>query len=193
MFQHLLFLSFSASARALVTAPCTTLLACLAAVWRCVILVPWPEFKAKRGIASIQVHYTPKIGGIPPIAMDTQEVIEKIKYVRKHKGLTQQKMAELLGYNDAKDYSRIETGERRLTLELLDAIAQVFSMTMIGLLSFDEKASFNQCTGAMSVHGDNTYHEANAALVVELKERIKAQQEEIAFLRGQVERLVVAK
>ena len=111
--------------------------------------------------------------------MENKEVIEKIKYVRKHKGLTQLEMAVRKGYNDAKDYSRIETGEKRLTLELLDAIARIFEMTVVGLLSFNEKGSFNQCTGAMSVNGDNNYHEANQALVEELRERIKHQEAEI--------------
>lgn len=119
--------------------------------------------------------------------METNPYIEKIKDVRKRKHLTQQEMAERMGFKDAKEYSRIETGERRLTLELLETVAHVFELTVIELLSYDEKASFNHCTGAMSVHGDNTYHEANAALVAELKEHIQELREEVLYLRQKLD------
>jgi transcriptional regulator with XRE-family HTH domain len=118
--------------------------------------------------------------------MDSTIYTDKIKAVRKLKRLTQQDMADRLGYNDVKEYGRVETGEKRLTLELLEAIAQVFEMTVIGLLSFDEKAAINHCTGAMSVYGDNTYHEGNAALVAELKAQNEHLKGEVAFLREEL-------
>ncbi len=120
--------------------------------------------------------------------METSVYTEKIKAIRKLKHLTQQNTADQLGYHDVKEYSRIETGEKRITLDLLEEIARVFEMTVIGLLAFDEKMVFNQCQQDHSMFGNgNHFHEANAALVAEFKDRIKHQDEEIAFLRRQVE------
>lgn len=119
--------------------------------------------------------------------METRIYIDKIKALRKLKHLIQQDMADRLGFNDAKDYSRIETGERRLTLELLESIAQVLEMTVVGLLSFDEKMVFNQCQQDHSVFGNgNHYHEANAAMVTELKDRIKFLEGTVVFLQEQL-------
>jgi len=118
--------------------------------------------------------------------MDTNVYTEKIRAVRKLRRLTQQDMADRLGYNDVKEYGRIETGEKRLTLELLESIAQVFEMSVISLLSFDEKAAFNHCTGAMSVNGNNTYHEGSEALVAELKAHINDLKAENEFLREEL-------
>jgi transcriptional regulator with XRE-family HTH domain len=121
------------------------------------------------------------------MAMETSPYIQKIKDVRKLKHLSQQDMADRLGFNDVKEYGRIETGDKRLTLELLESIAHVFDMTVISLLSFDEKMVFHQCTQDHSMFGNgNSFHEANATLVAELKDRIKSQQEEIGFLREQL-------
>jgi len=83
-----------------------------------------------------------------------------------------------------KEYGRIENGGKRLTPDLLEGIAGVFEMGVISLLSFDEKMVFNQCSQDHSQFGNgNQYHEANAALVVELKDRIKHLEDEILHLR----------
>ena len=83
-----------------------------------------------------------------------------------------------------KEYGRIENGGKRLTPDLLEGIAGVFEMSVISLLSFDEKMFFNQCSQDHSQFGNgNQYHEANAALVVELKDRIKHLEDEILHLR----------
>lgn len=120
--------------------------------------------------------------------MDSRPYIEKIKAVRKLKRLTQQDMADRLGFNDVKEYGRIETGEKRLTLDLLEAIAQVFELSVTGLLGFDERMVFLHCTQDHSLFGNgNHWHEANAALVAEMKERIKHLEEEVVFLRGLLE------
>lgn len=92
-------------------------------------------------------------------------------------------MAEQLGLGSAKTYGRYETGQAKLDMPHLKSIAKVLGMTVIDLLSFDEKAFFNQCTGAMSVNGDNTYHESSQALVDELHSRIKHLEKEVLHLR----------
>lgn len=119
--------------------------------------------------------------------METTIYTDKIKAVRKLKHLTQQDMADRLGYNDVKEYGRIETGEKRLTLELLESIAGVFQMSLISLLSFDEKMAFNHCVQDHSVFGNgNTYHEGSAALVAELKAQNEHLKGEVAFLREEL-------
>lgn len=71
-------------------------------------------------------------------------------------------------------------------MELLETIAQVFEMSVIALLSFDEKAAFTHCTGAMSVNGNNTYNEGSTALVTELKAHIEDLKAENGFLRDEL-------
>ena len=105
--------------------------------------------------------------------MESNENIEKIKAVRKLKHLTQKDMSEKLGYNDVKEYSRIETCEKRLTSDLMGSIAEMFEMSVIALLSFDEKMVFNHCTQDHSLFGNgNHFHEGNVALIAELKARV---------------------
>jgi transcriptional regulator with XRE-family HTH domain len=106
---------------------------------------------------------------------------------RINKHLTQKDMAEKLGYNDVKEYSRIETCEKRLTLELLESIAHVFEMSVISLLSFDEKMVFNHCTQDHSLFGNgNHFHEGSVALIAELKAHLDDLKAENVFLREEL-------
>ena len=105
--------------------------------------------------------------------MESNENIEKIKAVRKLKHLTQKDMAERLACNHVKEYSRIETCEERLTSNLMGSIAEMFEMSVIALLSFDEKMVFNHCTQDHSLFGNGDHsHEGNIALIAELKAHV---------------------
>ena len=55
--------------------------------------------------------------------MESNEYVENIKAARKLKHLTQKDMAERPACNHVKEYSRIETCEERLTLDLMGSIA----------------------------------------------------------------------
>ena len=59
-----------------------------------------------------------------------------IKKIREEKGLTQLQIAELINMHRS-NYSRVETGERELSIEAINKIARYFGMTIDHLISFD--------------------------------------------------------
>lgn len=104
----------------------------------------------------------------------------KIKAVRKLKGLTQKDMADRLGFHDVREYGRLENGEKRLTVDLMEQVAQVFEMTLLELLGFNEYAVLQGRGGDESgARGDNE-------LVLALRARIRHLEGEVEFLRKQL-------
>ncbi|SMB98013.1 DNA-binding transcriptional regulator, XRE-family HTH domain [Thermanaeromonas toyohensis ToBE] len=66
--------------------------------------------------------------------------LAKIKALRKQKGLTQEDMAQALGYETAIGYHYLETGKRRITAERLADIAAILGVTVDELYA-DEPTS----------------------------------------------------
>jgi len=65
-----------------------------------------------------------------------QHIGTTIKALRDEKGLTQQQIAELIHMHRS-NYSKVEKGERDLSLESVNKIAQYFGMTIDQLVNFD--------------------------------------------------------
>ena len=59
-----------------------------------------------------------------------------IKKIRKEKGLTQLQIADLINMYRS-NYSKVESGERDLSLEAVNKIAKHFGMTIDELVNFD--------------------------------------------------------
>jgi transcriptional regulator with XRE-family HTH domain len=59
-----------------------------------------------------------------------------IKGIREEKGLTQQHIAELVNMHRS-NYSRVEAGDRDLSLDAVNKIARYFGMTIDELVNFD--------------------------------------------------------
>lgn len=51
--------------------------------------------------------------------------LERLKQIRKSKGFTQAKMAELLGYNGKSGYCQLENGTVKMTLDKARKIAEI--------------------------------------------------------------------
>jgi transcriptional regulator with XRE-family HTH domain len=66
------------------------------------------------------------------------EVHEKIKVMRLFKGLTQEDMAEKLGYGSVHGYAKLERGEISPTLDKLEEIAKNLDVTLQDLLGLNE-------------------------------------------------------
>lgn len=115
--------------------------------------------------------------------MEQNSYGSKIRKVRVLRGYSQEYMAEQLGLGSAKSYGRYETGEAKLDMPHLESIAKVLGMTLMDLLSFDEKAFFAHCNQANPFGSNITYTEASQALVDELHARIKHLEEEVFHLR----------
>lgn len=63
--------------------------------------------------------------------------LEKIKQMRIDKGLSQQAMADLLGYKTATGYSYFESGRCDLDPDKLPILADVFNLKMEELYAVD--------------------------------------------------------
>jgi transcriptional regulator with XRE-family HTH domain len=59
-----------------------------------------------------------------------------VKAIREEKGLTQQQLAELIHMHRS-NYSKVESGERELSIEAVNTIARYFGMTIDQLVNFD--------------------------------------------------------
>ena len=67
---------------------------------------------------------------------------QKIKNIRELKDFTQEYMAEQLGITQAA-YSKIETGQTKLTPNKISDIAEIFDMDASDLMAYDMQKYFN--------------------------------------------------
>jgi transcriptional regulator with XRE-family HTH domain len=65
-----------------------------------------------------------------------QHVGKTIKGIREEKGLTQQQIAELVHMHRS-NYSKVESGERDLSIEAINTVAKYFGITIDQLVNFD--------------------------------------------------------
>lgn len=65
-----------------------------------------------------------------------QHIGKNIKKIREEKGLTQQFIADLIAMHRS-NYSRVETGDRDLSIDAIGKIAKYFSMTIDQLVNFE--------------------------------------------------------
>lgn len=59
-----------------------------------------------------------------------------IKAIREEKGMTQQQIAELVNMHRS-NYSKVESGDRDLSIDAINKVAQYFGMTIDELVNFD--------------------------------------------------------
>ena len=71
------------------------------------------------------------------------DVHEKIKVMRLFKGLTQEQMAEKLGYASIQGYAKLERGETDPTLGNLDDITKALGISLQDLLGLNESNVVN--------------------------------------------------
>ena len=65
-----------------------------------------------------------------------QHIGKNIKIIREEKGLTQQSIADLIAMHRS-NYSRVETGDRDLSIDAIGKIAKYFNMTIDQLVNFE--------------------------------------------------------
>ncbi len=61
---------------------------------------------------------------------------DNIRRIREEKGLTQQQIAELISMHRS-NYSKVESGQREISVEALNKIAKYFGMTIDQIVNFD--------------------------------------------------------
>ena len=65
-----------------------------------------------------------------------QHIGKNIKKIGEEKGLTQQSIADLIAMHRS-NYSRVETGDRDLSIDAIGKIAKYFNMTIDQLVNFE--------------------------------------------------------
>lgn len=122
----------------------------------------------------------------------------KIKQIREFFGKTQDEIAQKLNIT-AQAYSRIERGETALDTKRLEDIAQALGVKTKDIYEFDERKIFvkqenNETQDNATVHFYLNINEtAQNKYVEHLEKTVERQQEEIAFLREQLKRLLADK
>lgn len=61
---------------------------------------------------------------------------QNIKRIREEKGMTQQQVAELINMHRS-NYSKIESGQREISVDALNKVAKYFGMTIDQIVNFD--------------------------------------------------------
>lgn len=67
-----------------------------------------------------------------------QHIGKNIKRIREDRGLTQQSIADLIAMHRS-NYSRVETGDRDLSIEAICKIAKFFNLTIDQLVNLQEE------------------------------------------------------
>ena len=119
-------------------------------------------------------------------------VHEKIRIIRKAKGLTLEEVAHQLGMS-TNGYGDIERGVTDVNLSRLEQISQLFDMELSELIDLNEKNVFNildsQNTGSIGTHNHCTItqdstEQLQLKFILENQQHIIEQQtQEIAYLK----------
>ena len=115
---------------------------------------------------------------------------EKIRKIRTLKGFSQEFVSEKLKMKQP-EYSKIENGKSKITLDVIQELAEIFEIDVIDLINFDESQVFNNTFNQESngffnvkkVVNDSFKNERNSYL-----NQIKSQNEEIMYLRNKLDK-----
>lgn len=121
------------------------------------------------------------------------QVFEKIAWMRKVKGWSQEDIAERLGMS-ATGYGKIERGETDIPLSRLEQLSDILEIGLSDLIGLDDRSVFNFAPNNQNnfnthVHppiepSDLAHELSKARLEVDyLKEILSQKDREIAFLR----------
>ncbi len=117
---------------------------------------------------------------------------QKIRKLRELRNYTQEYMATQLGLSQ-KSYCNIETNQTKVSVERLAQIAQTLAVDVIDLMMFDEQSALknvvhNNGKGYSDFLINNGTSEKENEL---LRETVRKQDAEIAFLRSIIEKLQI--
>lgn len=114
---------------------------------------------------------------------------EKIRKIRTLKGYSQEYMADKLQIKQPA-YSEIESGKTKISINVLQEIAQIFKIETNDILNFDENHVFNNTFNENSKGFFNVKKVINESFENErqsYKDQIKSQKEEIEYLRKKLD------
>lgn len=111
------------------------------------------------------------------------DIGNKIKKVRELRNFTQEYIAHELGITQ-ESYSRIEANKASVTLQRLEKIAEVLTINVFDLLSFDEKIVFNNINNSFEPRENAKIIFVNQGEKDFYERIIEQQKAEIDFLRS---------
>lgn len=94
---------------------------------------------------------------------------EKIKSIRELKNYTQGYMAEELGITQAA-YSKIESGQTKLTMNKINDIAQIFEIPVEDLVAYDSQRYFNSFNNVKGSNNGSVIGNGDTELITKLYE-----------------------
>jgi len=111
---------------------------------------------------------------------------KNIKQCRESRNFTQQYMAEKLGISQ-KTYSRIESDETSVTIELLANIADTLNLKITDIILMDTSMVFHNIANNQTGGEYIAYNATEVKLVIDLYEKLlNAKQEQIDLLKLQI-------
>lgn len=111
---------------------------------------------------------------------------KNIKQCREARNLTQQYMAEKLGISQ-KTYSRIESDETSVTIEMLAKIAEIFNLRITDILLMDTSMVFHNVSNNQTGGEFYAYNATEVKHVIDLYEKLlNSKQEQIDLLKSQI-------
>lgn len=114
-----------------------------------------------------------------------KETGHKIRQIRELKGFSQEYIADKLGISQ-RAYSKIENNQTKIDWERITKIAEIFGVDPIDMVSFDDNLIFNNCN--QSGKFETFINNMPERLIEQYEKRINDLNEEIQFLRRQLEK-----
>ncbi|OBX10970.1 transcriptional regulator [Gallibacterium salpingitidis] len=100
------------------------------------------------------------------------EIYDKVRVMREVRQWSQEEMAERMGMS-VTGYAKIERGQSKLHYDKLEKIAQIFNISVLDLVTVDEKKPMWYFAENCSNHNTANYYAADDALILEV-EKLKA-------------------
>lgn len=112
-------------------------------------------------------------------------VSDKIRFMRKLKGWSQEQMAEKLEMSP-NGYANIERGETDVQVSRLEQIAKIFGMDLMELMSFGERNILYYCGDNNTITNQQTLNTSPETLMMELQKHqilLEQKDKEIEYLK----------
>ena len=117
-------------------------------------------------------------------------IINNIRKKREEKGYSQDYMATSLGIT-AKTYAKLENGQGRIIVKIIEDISRVLEVSPYELIKFDEFSMDNGSAFKTTEELADFFGEHHETIMKLHKERIKHLESEIIYLRHIIEKKVI--
>ena len=117
--------------------------------------------------------------------------INNIRKKREEKGYSQDYMADSLGIT-VKTYARLENGQGRLLVKIIDDLSKILEVSPYELIKFED---YNHINGSDQTNGlifPDYFEDQQKTIIMLHKERIKHLEAEVIYLRHILEKKLIS-